>query len=126
MRLTDVDALIDDIKDRYCKDCNRRKGIKKGKLRIIYEVGDAPCRACDVDDMLYELENAPTANVHGTNVGKWIYGESESGRDGYYCSQCGEHIGWRYGEEDIDFISSYNYCPKCGAQMEVEDVQESD
>ena len=50
--------------------------------------------------------------------GKWLYGESESGHDGYYCSQCGEHIRWRYGEEDIDFIRSYNYCPNCGEKMD--------
>ncbi len=72
MRLTDADALIDDIRDRYCKDCNKRKGIKRGKYRIIYEIGEAPCKACGVGDMLDELENAPTANVHDTNAGKWI------------------------------------------------------
>ena len=63
MRLTDVDALIDDVKDRYCKDCNRRKGIKRGKYRIIYEIGEAPCKACGVGDMLDELENAPTVDL---------------------------------------------------------------
>lgn len=63
MRLIDADALIDDAFDKYCKDCEKRKGIKDGKWRIIYEVGEAPCRACDVDDMIDELENAPTVDA---------------------------------------------------------------
>ena len=60
MRLIDADALIDEIMERYCKECDNRKGIKDGKYRIIYEVGDAPCRVCPMDDMKYELDNAPT------------------------------------------------------------------
>ena len=63
MRLIDADALMDDVMKRYCKDCDKRKGIKSGKRRIIYEIGDAPCRACSVDDMKAELENAPTIDA---------------------------------------------------------------
>jgi hypothetical protein len=49
--------------ERYCKDCERRKGIKNGKLKFIYDIGDAPCRACVIDDMIDELENAPTVDA---------------------------------------------------------------
>lgn len=63
MRLIDADALIDDVNERYCKDCERRKGIKNGKKKVIYDIGDAPCRACPVDDMKDELENAPTVDA---------------------------------------------------------------
>ena len=62
-RYIDVDALIDDLIERYCKECGKRKGIKNGKYRIIYEIGEAPCRACEVDDVKAELEEAPTAHV---------------------------------------------------------------
>ena len=61
MRLIDADALIDDLIERYCKECKKRRGIKNGKYRIIYEIGGAPCRACEVDDAKAELEDAPTA-----------------------------------------------------------------
>lgn len=69
------------------------------------------------------LEHLETLNADTEPVrhGKWLYGENESGHDGYYCSQCGKHIRWIYGEENIDFIRSYNYCPNCGAKMEVEE-----
>ena len=63
MRLIDADALLDDVMKRYCKDCDKRKGIKNGKWRIIYEIGEAPCRACEVDDAKAELEEAPTIDA---------------------------------------------------------------
>ena len=63
MRLIDADALIDDVMERYCKECNKRKGIKNGKYRIIYEIGEVPCRACEVDDIEEELENIPTSDA---------------------------------------------------------------
>lgn len=63
MRLIDADALLDDAMDRYCKECDKRKGIKNGEYRIIYDIGEAPCRACEVDDMKAELEDAPTIDA---------------------------------------------------------------
>ena len=59
-RLIDADALESKIRKQYCEDCDRRKGIKNGKMRFCYEIGDAPCRACSVDDMCAELDDAPT------------------------------------------------------------------
>lgn len=56
--------------------------------------------------------------------GTWIYGESEIGNDGYYCSVCGNFVPWKYGEYDIDFIKEFLFCNKCGADMgeEPEDI----
>ena len=34
-------AFISDIRKRYCEDCDRRKGMKKGKMRFVYAVGEA-------------------------------------------------------------------------------------
>ena len=62
-RFIDADAFIDNAIKLYCKDCDRRKGHKNGKLCFIYEIGEAPCRACSVDDMKDDIENAPTADV---------------------------------------------------------------
>lgn len=52
MRLIDADALLDEAMERYCEDCDKRKGIKSGKWRIIY-----------VDDMKCEIEDAPTIDA---------------------------------------------------------------
>lgn len=52
MRLIDADATIKYLREFRCKDCDRRKGMKNGKIRFCYEIGDAPCRACDIGDMM--------------------------------------------------------------------------
>lgn len=63
MRLIDGDALIDVLTQRCCKNCDKRMGTKNGKWRVIYEIGEAPCRACDVDDLKMELDEAPTIDA---------------------------------------------------------------
>ena len=62
-RFIDADALIGEKIEHYCKDCDRRKGMKNGKYRIVYQIGEAPCRACEVDDIKAELEDAPTVDA---------------------------------------------------------------
>ena len=52
MRLIDADATIKYLEDFRCKDCDKRKGMKNGKMRFCYEIGDAPCRACDIGDTI--------------------------------------------------------------------------
>lgn len=48
----------------------------------------------------------------------WIYGESETGVDGWYCSECNFFEPWFYDfTDDIDFIRFYGHCPKCGRIM---------
>lgn len=65
MRPIDADALIKETTEARCVNCDRRKGMKKGKMTFVYEIGDVPCRACDVMDMIDALDEAPT-------VGGWI------------------------------------------------------
>lgn len=60
MRLIDADALIKEITEFRCVNCDRRKGMKNGKMTFVYEIGDVPCRACDVGDMIDILDEAPT------------------------------------------------------------------
>jgi hypothetical protein len=52
MRLIDADATIEYLRDVRCKDCDRRKGMKNGKIRFCYEIGGVPCRACDIGDTI--------------------------------------------------------------------------
>lgn len=59
-RLIDADALITKVQKLYCKDCILRTGKKNGKMQYIYEIGEAPCRGCWVDDMVSEIGDAPT------------------------------------------------------------------
>ena len=50
--------------------------------------------------------------------GKWIYGEDETGADGWHCSECNFFEPWFYEfTDDIDFIRFYGFCPSCGRKM---------
>ena len=44
--LKDTDAIVNTIKETYCKECNNYGGIK--------------CRACLIDDCLACIDDAPT------------------------------------------------------------------
>ena len=111
MRLIDADALCDDVMKRYCKDCEKRKGMKRGKWRVIYEIGGAPCRACDVDDLKMELDEAPTIDAEPVKHGKWIDVKGSNGKDYRKCSEC---------LHTQDITGLLNYCPVCGAKMDEE------
>ena len=111
MRLIDADALIDNSIELYCKDCDRRKGIKSGEWRIVYEIGGVPCRACGIADMQDYIEVAPTIEP---KRGHWIYPTDETMPP--FCSRC--------KAEAIDYTES-DYCPNCGAKMEAEQDEKS-
>lgn len=118
-RYIDKDLFLQDIKMRYCNNCARPNEIK--------------CRACHIDDMLGEIEDAPTADVVEVKHGEWI-------KDAYYdnpcvCSYCGvEAPYFNKFEETFDYdweenlvstghktIKEYirtQYCHRCGAKMD--------
>ena len=124
--LIDVGALINDVTERYCKDCERRKGIKNGKRKVIYDIGDAPCRACAVYDMIDALENAP--RVDPVKHGHWIEIESDVG---LMCSECNHYTETMYDEPfNNEFGKGWAlkrpyYCGYCGAKMDEMKVNNS-
>ena len=69
MRLIDADATIKYLREYRCKDCDRRKGMKNGKVRFCYEIGDVPCRACDIGDTIeYFLDEDISQTVDAVSV----------------------------------------------------------
>ena len=54
------DSFLDSKRHLYCENCARRKN-EKGK--IVYEIGDAPCRSCGIWDVLDDMEDFPVADV---------------------------------------------------------------
>ena len=59
-RYIDVEAFLKHEEEIYCKDCDHRKN-SKGKM--VYAIGDAPCRACGICDVMGDVEDFPTADV---------------------------------------------------------------
>ena len=102
----DRDAFLTQERAWYCDNCDRRKN-SKGKT--VYEIGEAPCRACDIGDVLDALEDYPAADVVERKTGKWILSQ-DCEYEYCTCSECGYDNGenWMIG-------SKIPYCEKCGS-----------
>lgn len=102
MAYIDKELFKQDIKMRYCNNCARPNEIK--------------CRACNIDDMLGEIEDAPTADVVEVKHGEWKSYNTE-------CSICKRINPTLFLDE---FFGKYKalhleYCPNCGAKMDGKD-----
>ena len=100
------EAFIESQHNIYCVNCNRRKD-SKGKF--VYFVGDAPCRACGIMDVLDAVEDFPAADVRPVVRGKWVQGDMPT-YGGYKCSVCGANT--------VQYKAYF--CPNCGADMREE------
>ena len=76
------------------------------------------------DDALIGLQNAleeiPTADVVEVVHGEWVKDEEKSKKlieSIYICSACHNFEAW--GETE-----KYNYCPNCGAKMDLKEVED--
>lgn len=91
------DDFAKNITERYCSGCNDHFGFK--------------CRACWVDDMLGEIDGAPTVDAEPVRHGHLIMHDDEVLGLTAECSEC--HIrGMLYG----------NFCVNCGADMRKENA----
>ena len=78
----------------------------KEELRLLHESG-----AANVDnEVLYEIDDAPTADVAEVKRGRWL---PVKGYEGilYRCSEC-EDKPYRHT------TARTKYCPDCGAKMD--------
>lgn len=112
----DRGAFLADQRKIYCENCIRRMGMKRGRMQFVYEIGDAPCRACGVCDVLDDVEAAPAADVAPVKHGYWVgeydgYADGNPCYDTWHCSEC----GW---ECDDDEEPTWKFCPNCGAKMD--------
>ncbi len=106
------EAFLAEQRHLYCENCARRKGIKNGKMKFAYEIGDAPCRACGIGDVLDDVENFPAADVRPVVRAEFVRcGDGKSVP--FMCTHCGKTVPASLVE-----IWGANYCPKCGAMME--------
>ena len=121
------EAFVEQKRKQYCEDCNRRKVMKNGMYKTLYEIGEAPCRACGIDDMLNDVEDFPAADVRPVVRGKWEHTEDfdEYGGGRYVewtCSKCFFKVkgGWAVRDSHIDEKPRENFCPNCGCAMGVD------
>lgn len=79
----------------------------------------ASCNNClSEDDIADLIDEIPAADVAPVVHGNWVscFEDWRKQIEGDKCSSCGfEHYGTN--------IRSYNFCPNCGAKMDLEDEQ---
>lgn len=115
------EAFIAEKREYFCMDCNKRKGIKGGKVQFCYDIGDAPCRSCDVEDMLDYIDSFPAADVRPVVHAHWEIANmtyENSTFAPWICSECkkhGENYRW-YGSKP----TWIKFCEACGAVMDEE------
>jgi hypothetical protein len=114
----DKQAFLEGQRHLYCENCAKRKGMKRGKMQFVYEIGDAPCRSCGYGDVLDDLEDFPAADVRPVVKAYWIgegdgYADGEMVYDVWHCSNCDYTV-----DEGDNEPPRYNFCPNCGAKME--------
>lgn len=110
----DRQAFLEEQRHLYCENCAKRKGMKRGKMQFVYEIGDAPCRSCGYGDVLDDLEDFPAADVRPVVQGKWTDKRTIEHDGEWYCTACGKEITIYMGADRED---RYAYCPNCGADM---------
>lgn len=71
----------------------------------------------DIQEILEMIEDAPTIEAEPVRRGKWLECEDGWGDTHYQCSECGKE--W-YLEAGTPKENGMNYCPNCGARMEVD------
>ena len=109
----DREKFIAEKRKQYCGDCERRKGVKRGKTVFCYEIGDAPCRSCGIGDILDDVEEYPTTDVVKVVRGEWIVDDAES----EHCLCCG-HKFYISALFAVGGNNEPNCCPNCGAEMD--------
>ena len=97
------ETFLKDAEIRYCLPC---KGAGK-------DYNGLKCRACWVDDMMGDVDDAPAADVAPVVHGRWVEKEKYTFGIMYDCSLCENRI--------LDNGHPWNYCPNCGAKMDLEE-----
>ncbi len=100
--------FLENAEIRYCLPC---KGAGK-------DYNGLKCRACWVDDMMGDVDDAPAADVAPVVHGRWIEREDPMLDTYYTCSACNEDFYIEQTGDPVKDLFTYTYCPNCGAKMD--------
>ena len=110
------DAFVEKQRKQYCENCEKRKGTKNGKRIFVYEIGEAPCRACDIEDMIDAVWDYLPADAAPVVHGHWKreYHENDVYSIHFVCSNCRTCMETTRYERKC----SLKFCLECGAKMD--------
>ena len=99
MRLIDADAFREDLK-------TERENVYYNGILGNQRDPD------EIDRFIDRLDEQPTIEADPVRRGEWMYNDMYLPN----CAECSE-CGWKSSVSG-DEISSYHYCPNCGAKMD--------
>lgn len=91
----DKEKLLENLRTELCNDCS-----------YYHELN---CGFCDIDCVIGDIEDTPTADVQEIKRAQWIYEDVD-----WVCSNCG---GDAFNKPGYSFQTPTAYCPHCGASM---------
>lgn len=94
----------------------KREAAVKAANEWVSEACMAPVMR--VSRLFDKLQKVPAADVAPVVHGRWI-----EDHDYLKCPECGVMVKWDFTFFDI---GNWNYCPNCGAKMDIEDGGDSD
>ena len=110
-----------------CGDAISRQAVNTLIDELARAISDERCcisRGRSTATIMQDILHLPSV-IPQPKVGRWIYGEDNSGtgRDGWYCNQCGHFEFWDYSSDMKSAeLNLPNLCPNCKAKMqEMED-----
>lgn len=83
--------------------------------KFILALMDASLSSIDEDTILDLVDSIPTVDAVPVVHGRWMPFHSEAAGDIQYCSAC-----------EIGFDAKMDYCPHCGAKMDIKDGGDND
>lgn len=115
MKLIDVDKLIEDLEYDVELDARELDDIDLllGRDRELVQF-DKDCK----QNAINMLKNTLTVDAQPVRYGKW-----KKIRGAINCSAC-KSSSWSMFFEDL--VTSFNYCPNCGAKMDAEQEKQNE
>ena len=98
-------AFIGEIEKHYCAPCKGQDG----------DLGGDWCRSCVINSVLEKVREFPAADVAEVRHGRWrwVAYDANPKIGNWHCTYC-NRIPKSFQKED--------FCPNCGAKMDVEKV----
>lgn len=121
--LVDVRVILNALIDRKM-DIEKGMPNRNGEIKTI-----ELARLVEVETLYNMVEKLPVTEIASVVHGKWEY-KVEWFDNGFTyidmvyhkCSECGFKTNWRDKLDDRN-KTLYNYCPRCGAKMDIESKQ---
>lgn len=114
----ECDRILKALEQQPCEDAISRQAVLDMATTIQTDdfSGNEIIEVVDVDDI-----KALSPVTPQPKTGHWIAKDGFDGDTYYDCSECGESFCLIYGTPTDNL---YNYCPNCGAKMEVSEEDE--